>query len=71
MELTIIRFLASIVAGVSLIISRGFDIITAKADRQISFLIKEMEKKPGITIYNDYPSLPIVTFNISGMENDD
>ena len=56
--------LSSLVTGVSFTISRGLDAITAKADRQTSFLIKELKKEPGITIYNDHPLLPIVTFNI-------
>ena len=63
--------LASLAAGVSFIMSTGLDIITAKADRQTSFLVRELKKEPNITIYNDHPSLPIVSFNINSLENDD
>ncbi len=63
--------LASLAAGVSFIMSTGLDIITEKAERQTSFLVRELKKEPNITIYNDHPSLPIVSFNINGMENDD
>jgi cysteine desulfurase family protein len=63
--------LASLAAGVSFIMSTGLDIITAKAEHQTSFLVRELKKEPNITIYNDHPSLPIVSFNINSMENDD
>lgn len=63
--------LAALGAGVNYIISTGVDTIAAKAERQTAFLIRELTKEPNITIYNDRPSLPIVSFNIQGMENDD
>jgi cysteine desulfurase/selenocysteine lyase len=63
--------LASLAAGVSFIISTGLDTIITKAERQTSFLVRELKKEPNITIYNDRPSLPIVSFNINSMENDD
>jgi cysteine desulfurase/selenocysteine lyase len=63
--------LAALAAGVNYILSTGLDTIAAKAERQTAFLIKELKKAPDVTIYNDHPVLPIVSFNIRGRENDD
>ncbi|MCC7565739.1 MAG: aminotransferase class V-fold PLP-dependent enzyme [Methanomicrobiaceae archaeon] len=63
--------LAALAAGVDYIMSAGVEAIAAKAERQTGYLIGELRKAPNITIYNDRPSLPIVSFNIQGMENDD
>jgi cysteine desulfurase/selenocysteine lyase len=63
--------LAALAAGVNHILSTGPDTIAAKAERQTAFLIRELQKSPDITIYNDRPTLPIVSFNIRGRENDD
>jgi cysteine desulfurase/selenocysteine lyase len=63
--------LAALSAGVKYILSIGVDAIAAKAERQTAFLIHELTKEPNITIYNPHPSLPIISFNIEGMENDD
>ena len=63
--------LAALAAGVNYIISTGVDTIAAKTECQAAFLIRELNKEPNIAIYNEHPSLPIVSFNIHGMENDD
>jgi selenocysteine lyase/cysteine desulfurase len=63
--------LAALAAGVNYIRATGVETIAAKAERQTVFLIGELQKEPNITLYNDHPSLPIVSFNIQGMENDD
>jgi len=63
--------LAALAAGVACISSAGVDTIAAKAKRQTSFLIRELKGEPNIAIYNEHPHLPIVSFNIRGMENDD
>jgi cysteine desulfurase/selenocysteine lyase len=63
--------LAALAAGVDYIGSVGMRSIGAKAERQTAFLIRELGKEPNITIYNEHPSLPIVSFNINGRENDD
>ena len=51
--------------------SAGPERVAAKAERQAAFLIGELQQEPEITVYNDRPSLPIVSFNIRGVENDD
>jgi cysteine desulfurase/selenocysteine lyase len=63
--------LAALAAGVDYIISVGVDTIAAKAERQAAFLVGELRKEPNVTVYSDQPSLPIISFNIRGMENDD
>ena len=63
--------LAALSAGVNFVLSTGVETIAAKAERQTAFLIRELKREPGITMYHDHPALPIVSFNIQGMENDD
>ncbi|MDD1679181.1 MAG: aminotransferase class V-fold PLP-dependent enzyme [Methanomicrobiales archaeon] len=63
--------LAALAAGVKYIRSTGLDTIAAKAERQTEYLVNELRKTPTITIYNDRPSLPILSFNLAGVENDD
>ena len=63
--------LAGLAAGVNYIQSIGVATIASKAERQTAFLIHELKQEPGITIYNENPGLPIIAFNIRGMEDDD
>ncbi len=63
--------LAALAAGVHSILTIGVDTIAAKAERQTALLIHELKQEPNITLYNERPKLPIVAFNIEGIENDD
>lgn len=63
--------LAALAAGVKYIQSVGIDTIAAKAERQTAFLIHELQQEPNIMLYHEHPDLPIIAFNIRGMENDD
>ena len=63
--------LAALAAGVDYIQSIGVATIAAKAERQTAFLIRKLKQEPNITLYNEHPELPIVAFNIRGMEDDD
>jgi selenocysteine lyase/cysteine desulfurase len=63
--------LAALAAGVKFIKERGITSIAKKAEQQTSFLIREMKKEANITLYNDRPDLPIIAFNIQGLQNDD
>ncbi|KUL00923.1 MAG: Putative cysteine desulfurase [Methanomicrobiales archaeon 53_19] len=56
--------LAALAAGVNTIASIGVATIAEKAERQTAFIIEELKQEPKITVYNDHPSLPIVSFNI-------
>ncbi|MCU0629511.1 MAG: aminotransferase class V-fold PLP-dependent enzyme, partial [Methanoregulaceae archaeon] len=63
--------LAALAAGVKFIEKRGVTSIAKKAEEQTSFLIRELKREGTITLYNDHPDLPIVAFNIRGLQNDD
>jgi len=63
--------LAALAAGANYIASIGVEIIAEKAERQTAFLIGELKEEPNITVYNESPALPIVSFNIRWLENDD
>lgn len=63
--------LAALAAGVKFIAGRGVTSIGEKARAQTSVLIRELGKEANITLYNEHPGLPIVAFNIAGMDNDD
>jgi len=63
--------LAALAAGVKFVAQRGVEAIAEKAERQTSYLIRELKKEPNITVFNDRPDLPIVAFNIRNVQNDD
>jgi cysteine desulfurase family protein len=63
--------LAALSAGVKFITGTGISAIAEKAKKQTSFLISELKKEANIAIYNEHPDLPIVAFNIRGLEDDD
>jgi len=63
--------LAALAAGADYVASIGVNAIAEKAERQTAFLIRELKSESNITIYNESPVLPIVSFNIEGVENDD
>jgi cysteine desulfurase family protein len=61
--------IASLYAGIRFISSTGLETI-GKKNRDLTHLfIRELKNKPGITIYNDAPDLPVVSFNIKGIDN--
>lgn len=63
--------LAALAAGVRFIEEKGIASIVKKAEEQTAFLIRELKEEANITIYNEHPDLPIIAFNIRGLENDD
>ena len=63
--------LAALAAGVEFIEGRGGESIIEKAEKQTAFLIRELKKEANIMIYNEHPELPIIAFNIRGLQNDD
>src|SRR5690606_38391112 len=63
--------LAALAAGVEFIEGRGLASIMEKAERQTAFLIRELKQEENITLYNEHPDLPIIAFNIRGLQNDD
>lgn len=63
--------LAALAAGVNFIEEKGIASIMEKTEKQTELLIKELKEERNIMIYNERPDLPIVAFNIQGLENDD
>ena len=63
--------LAALAAGANYVASIGVNAIAEKAERQTAFLVRELKEEPNVTVYNESPALPIVSFNIDGVENDD
>jgi selenocysteine lyase/cysteine desulfurase len=63
--------LAALGAGTNYILAAGVDMICTKAEHQTRSIINELKEEPNITLYNDHPRLPIISFNIRGVENDD
>jgi len=63
--------LAALAAGVEFIRATGMESIMEKAERQTAFLIRQLKEESNITIYNEHPDLPIIAFNIRGLQNDD
>jgi len=63
--------LAALAAGVEFIRATGMESIMEKAERQTASLIRELKEESNITIYNEHPDLPIIAFNIGGLQNDD
>jgi len=63
--------LAALAAGVEFIKGTGIESIMEKAEKQTTFLIRELKREENITIYNEHPDLPIVAFTIRGIQNDD
>jgi cysteine desulfurase family protein len=63
--------IASLLAGVRFISDIGLGEIGRHGKELSGHFIRELERVPGITIYNDNPDLPVVSFNISGIGNDE
>ncbi len=45
--------LAALAAGVKFIAGRGVEAVAEKAERQTSYLIRELKREPNITVFND------------------
>ncbi|MDG6256910.1 MAG: aminotransferase class V-fold PLP-dependent enzyme [Methanomicrobiaceae archaeon] len=63
--------LAALAAGVTFIVEKGIGALMKKAEKQTLFLIRELAQEDTISVYNGSPDLPIVAFNIRGLQNDD
>jgi cysteine desulfurase family protein len=63
--------IASLFAGVRFINTAGLSEIERKGKDLTNRFIRELKRTPGITLYNDAPDLPVVPFNIAGIDNHD
>jgi selenocysteine lyase/cysteine desulfurase len=63
--------IASLFAGIRFITTVGLDRIGNKGNDCTGHLICELKKADNIVVYNDTPDLPVVSFNINGIDNDE
>ena len=61
--------IASLYAGIRFISSTGLEAIEKKTRDLTRLFIRDLKNKPGVTIYNDAPDLPVVSFTIKGIDN--
>jgi cysteine desulfurase / selenocysteine lyase len=61
--------IASLYAGTRFIAATGLETIGKKNRDLTRLFIRELKNRPGITMYNDAPDLPVVSFNIKGIDN--
>jgi selenocysteine lyase/cysteine desulfurase len=63
--------IASLLAGIRFIEHPGQDAITNKCRGLTALFIKEIKGNPDITLYTPAPDLPVISFNIGGLDNDE
>jgi len=61
--------IASLFAGVRFINAVGLEKIERKGKELAEYFIRELKQTPGLAMYNDHPDLPVVSFNIDGIDN--
>jgi cysteine desulfurase/selenocysteine lyase len=61
--------IAALCAGLRFIGSVGLAEIEHRGKDLGGLFIRELKRIPGITLYNDAPDLPVVSFNIRGIDN--
>jgi selenocysteine lyase/cysteine desulfurase len=61
--------IASLCAGIRFITSTGQEAIEKKNTDLTRGFIRELKDIQGITLYNENPVLPVVSFNINGIDN--
>ena len=61
--------IASLYAGIRFITSTGQEAIEKKNTGLTRWFIRELKNIRGITIYNENPDLPVVSFDIAGIDN--
>jgi selenocysteine lyase/cysteine desulfurase len=63
--------IASLNAGIQYINDIGLDRIELKNKRMIEFIISELSTNENIILHNKTPELPIVSFNIKSVDNNE
>jgi selenocysteine lyase/cysteine desulfurase len=63
--------IASLLAGIRSIERQGQDAITNKCRGLAALFIRELNRDPAITLYTPAPDLPVVSFNIRNLDNDE
>ena len=62
--------IVSLVAGIQYLEEIGLDEVEKKTMAMTGYLIDAIRSHPGIRLYNEHPELPVVSFNIRGLDND-
>jgi len=63
--------IASLLAGIRFIEREGQDRITTKGRDLAALFIREIANDPNIILYTPSPDLPVISFNIRNLDNDD
>ncbi|MDO9324978.1 MAG: aminotransferase class V-fold PLP-dependent enzyme [Methanoregula sp.] len=63
--------IASLFAGIRYIERQGQDAICSKCRGLTALFIRELSRDPAITLYTPAPDLPVISFNINGLGNDE
>ena len=63
--------IASLLAGIRYIEHEGQDVISNKCRSLISHMVGKLSGDPNIVLYNQNPDLPVISFNIRNMDNDE
>ncbi len=63
--------IASLLAGVRSIERQGQDAITHKCRGLTALFTRELSRDPAITLYTPAPDLPVVSFNMQNLDNDE
>jgi selenocysteine lyase/cysteine desulfurase len=63
--------IASLYAGIRFITSTGQEAIGTRNRDLTRWFIRELKDIRGITLYNENPDLPVVSFDIAGIDNHD
>ena len=61
--------IASLYAGIRFITATGQEAIEKKNTNLTRYFIRELKNIQGVTIYNEHPDLPVVSFDIAGIDN--
>lgn len=63
--------IASLYAGIKYLRETGLDKIMSHTSRMTKFLVSEISSVENVSVFNPDPDLPVISFNIDGMENED
>jgi len=63
--------LVSLAAGIAFLEQTGADAVTRCVRRQTAIFLEEFLATDAITVYNPAPELPVISFNIRNLGNDD
>jgi selenocysteine lyase/cysteine desulfurase len=63
--------LVSLAAGIAFLTGTGQDAITRSIRKQMEIFLQEFSGTGAIHVYNPKPDLPVISFNIRDLENDD